>query len=84
MQEFKFDTTPGTSCSAFYFDKFDLLVKQYNASLILEKIDQSLENVVNSVMQAGNQAVRFASRSRYFHQKIQKIGFEDRLTDRDH
>ncbi|CAF0875371.1 unnamed protein product [Rotaria sordida] len=37
VQEFKFETTP---------------VKQYDPSLLLEKIDQSLENVVNGVMKA--------------------------------
>ncbi|CAF4278520.1 unnamed protein product, partial [Rotaria sp. Silwood2] len=37
VQEFKFETTS---------------VKQYDPSLLLEKIEQSLENVVNSVMQA--------------------------------
>jgi len=33
----------------FYF----IPVKQYDPSLFLEKIEQSLENVVNGVMQAG-------------------------------
>ncbi|CAF4526123.1 unnamed protein product [Rotaria sp. Silwood1] len=37
VQEFKFETTS---------------VKQYDPSLLLEKIEQSLENVVNNVMQA--------------------------------
>jgi hypothetical protein len=36
-------------------------VKQYDTSLLMEKIEQSLENMVNGVMQAGNMSMRHLS-----------------------
>ena len=36
-----------------YYFLFCILVKQYDPSILLKKVEQSLENVVNNVMQAG-------------------------------